>query len=279
MSSRKWQPYLSLPQYVSCLTTREFPPLYLDASMYLVYSFFTDRSLIETRLYFSRADLLQQTIEYSLHTIHVQSNLIIIRPYSQNTPETHSIPRPSDRTMACVLYVDCSIFQTFHCYWFNGTHVWRDDIFYVFIVLNAQCRDLLTTSFYKNCQRYELKLYNQCKLPQTSSISRTKSENLNVSRLVLELFLSNPVKPGVSVAQWRYSWSSADKRCSNYIWVINNFIASLRFKGICVYYTKVYRIFVQQLAKINNKTIKASHYSHCTRGSTSHLSITPIMCQ
>ena len=126
MSSRKWQPYLSLPQYVFCLTTREFPPLYLDASMYLVYSFFTDRSLIETRLYFSRADLLQQTIEYSLHTIHVQSNLIIIRPSSKNTPETHSIPRPSDRTMACVLYVDCSIFQTFHCYWFNGTHVWRD---------------------------------------------------------------------------------------------------------------------------------------------------------
>ena len=24
--------------------------------------------------------------------------------------------------------------------------------------------------------------------------------------------------------EWRYSWSSADRRCSNYIWVINNFI-------------------------------------------------------
>ena len=24
---------------------------------------------------------------------------------------------------------------------------------------------------------------------------------------------------------WRCSWSSADRRCSNYIWVINNFIA------------------------------------------------------
>ena len=24
---------------------------------------------------------------------------------------------------------------------------------------------------------------------------------------------------------WRYSWSSAGRRCSNYIWVINNFIA------------------------------------------------------
>ena len=24
--------------------------------------------------------------------------------------------------------------------------------------------------------------------------------------------------------EWRYSWSSADRRCSNYFWVINNFI-------------------------------------------------------
>ena len=28
--------------------------------------------------------------------------------------------------------------------------------------------------------------------------------------------------------EWRFSWSSADRRCSNYIWVINNFIA---YKG------------------------------------------------
>ena len=27
--------------------------------------------------------------------------------------------------------------------------------------------------------------------------------------------------------EWRYSWSSADMRCSNYIWVINNLIANL----------------------------------------------------
>ena len=25
--------------------------------------------------------------------------------------------------------------------------------------------------------------------------------------------------------EWRYSWSNADRRCSNYIWLINNFIA------------------------------------------------------
>ena len=29
-------------------------------------------------------------------------------------------------------------------------------------------------------------------------------------------------------AEWRCSWSSADRRCSNYIWVFNNFIAKVR---------------------------------------------------
>ena len=28
--------------------------------------------------------------------------------------------------------------------------------------------------------------------------------------------------------EWRCSWSSADRRCSNYIWVINNLICQLR---------------------------------------------------
>ena len=41
-----------------------------------------------------------------------------------------------------------------------------------------------TGVFWKNC----------CK---TSSISRTKSQNLTVSHVVLQLSLSNPLKPGV----------------------------------------------------------------------------------
>ena len=32
---------------------------------------------------------------------------------------------------------------------------------------------------------------------QLSNISDTKSQNLNVSRLVLQLYLPNPLKPGV----------------------------------------------------------------------------------
>ena len=50
---------------------------------------------------------------------------------------------------------------------------------------------------------------------QISNIRRTKSQNLNVSRPILQLSFHN---------EWRCSWSSADRRCSNYIWVINSLI-------------------------------------------------------
>ena len=58
-----------------------------------------------------------------------------------------------------------------------------------------------------------------------SNIRRTKSENLSDCRLVLQLPLDNALKPGVKL-RVRCKWSSADRRCSNYIWVINNFIAN-----------------------------------------------------
>ena len=48
---------------------------------------------------------------------------------------------------------------------------------------------------------------------QISNISRTKSQNLHISRLVLQLSLPNSLKPGV---KWKMKM---------YIWVINNFIA------------------------------------------------------
>ena len=59
---------------------------------------------------------------------------------------------------------------------------------------------------------------------QFSNIRHTQSPNIKVSRLVLQLSLPSPLKPMLSW-KWRCSWSSADRRCSNYIWVINNFIA------------------------------------------------------
>ena len=34
----------------------------------------------------------------------------------------------------------------------------------------------------------------------------------------------NPAWSQMSSREWRCSWSSADRRCSNYIWVIDNFI-------------------------------------------------------
>ena len=59
-----------------------------------------------------------------------------------------------------------------------------------------------------------------------SNISRTKSQNLNV--LVSSCSCLCPIYwSQVLSGEWRCSWRSADRRCLNYIWVINNFIAYL----------------------------------------------------
>ena len=56
---------------------------------------------------------------------------------------------------------------------------------------------------------------------QISNISRTKSQILVSSCSCL-----CPIHwRQLSSREWRCSWSSADRRCSNYIWAINNFIA------------------------------------------------------
>ena len=61
--------------------------------------------------------------------------------------------------------------------------------------------------------------------PKISNTRRTKSPNLDVSRLGLQLFSCNILKPSVLSWEWRCSWSSVNRRCSNYIWVINNLVA------------------------------------------------------
>ena len=59
---------------------------------------------------------------------------------------------------------------------------------------------------------------------KTSSISCTKSQNINVSCIPCSCLRSIHWSQVLSW-EWRCSWSSADRGCSNYIWVINNFIA------------------------------------------------------
>ena len=87
---------------------------------------------------------------------------------------------------------------------------------------------------YKPQQIPKLKCFSSRQLPlpnplklilgvQTPSISHSKSQNLNVSRLVNCLY---PIHwSQVLSPEWRYSWSNANRRCSNYIWVINKVIA------------------------------------------------------
>ena len=56
---------------------------------------------------------------------------------------------------------------------------------------------------------------------QISNISCTISQNFNVSQLVLQFSLCNLLKRGVKSKMKM----SLEQRCSNYIWVINSFIA------------------------------------------------------
>ena len=46
--------------------------------------------------------------------------------------------------------------------------------------------------------------------------------------------------------EWRCSWNSADRRCSNYIWVINNFIA---YRG--AFYIRGFKVILQEYESEN----------------------------
>ena len=71
----------------------------------------------------------------------------------------------------------------------------------------------------------------QCRVEygEISNISDTKFQNLNDFRLVLQLSLCNLLKPDVKSRMKM----QLDRRCSNYIWVINNFIT---YKGPGLYW-------------------------------------------
>ena len=73
--------------------------------------------------------------------------------------------------------------------------------------------------FLATCQDWRLCMYRKI-----SNIRRTEFQNLNASHLVLQLSLPNLLKPGVKQITQMY-WCSADRRCSNYIWIINKYIA------------------------------------------------------
>ena len=67
---------------------------------------------------------------------------------------------------------------------------------------------------------------------QTSNISHTKSQSLNVCRLS-RLAVVCPIHfSEVLSLEWRCSWSNVDRLCSNYIRVIKNVIAY--YCAICI---------------------------------------------
>ena len=111
-------------------------------------------------------------------------------------------------------------------WWFHD-----DIIFYVFIFFRSW------NFTFENCRSKIRRNVKKIRYRQSSNIRRTKSQNL------MSLFLSCsclwPIHwSQVLVREWIYSLNSADRRCSNYIWVINNFIAyqgASYISGLTVY--------------------------------------------
>ena len=58
--------------------------------------------------------------------------------------------------------------------------------------------------------------------------------------------------------EWRCSWGSTDRRCSNYIWVINNFIAYwgvAYIRGFTIVYLRIYvSLSLSELTKLTIRT-------------------------
>ena len=63
--------------------------------------------------------------------------------------------------------------------------------------------------------------------PPPPQKKRKKKKEKKVSRLVLQLSCAIYWSQVLS-REWRCRWSSADRRCSDYSWVINNYIAYVK---------------------------------------------------
>ena len=82
-------------------------------------------------------------------------------------------------------------------------------------------RNLVATKVVRLAGQKRHPVITYCKV---SKIRRTKFQKLNVLASACSC-LCTIYWSQVLNGEWRYSWSSADRRCSNYIWVINNLIA------------------------------------------------------
>ena len=95
---------------------------------------------------------------------------------------------------------------------------------------------------------------------------RTCRQNLNVSRLVLQLVYPIHSRQVLS-REWRCGWSAADSRCFNYIWVINNFIAyegatyirALTVHIHSVIYNRSYNYFITRITIYLRVIIYVTH--------------------
>ena len=139
--------------------------------------------------------------------------------------------RHHDGIQYIMLWLMQSMLLAHHC-WYMPCGMWWDSLTvrqcpkWPFTIHARQC--IISVEYRPLRQQQMTNTYRQ-----TSQISRTKSQNLNLSRLVLRLSLPNPLKPGVKS---RMKMELEDG--SNCIWVII-FIAysgATYIRGLTIFY-------------------------------------------
>ena len=143
--------------------------------------------------------------------LHIMNTNECISPCMLNTLATPIIwKRNIELTFTVHRFSNCALYYLYH-----EASVENKHCFTQYQIIN-QIHDAIL--LYSRFRRFDHSYR------KTSSISRTKSQNLNVLVSSCSCFRSIHWSQVLSW-EWRCSWSSADRRCSNCIRVINNFIA------------------------------------------------------
>ena len=152
---------------------------------------------------------------------------IIIASFLMHTYGRQNIACPNGHLhVFCVVISDLYFHLHFLCFVWDFGLYWMVVVCTEMFVMHEVTWALDSHRFWweKWISRCQTIMYHQA-----SYIRWTISQDLNVSCLVLQLSLPHPLKLSW---EWKYSWSSADRRCSNNILMIKNIL-----------HTKVWLIF------------------------------------
>ena len=99
---------------------------------------------------------------------------------------------------------------------------------FISTVSNLHTNCLLETETERWATAREQVIHPRPQTPQGKSVAKSKIISLSQNKMFLDSSCSCRCliyRSQVLSREWRCCWSSADGRCSNYIWVINNYMA------------------------------------------------------